>query len=85
MAAKSGPHPCLSQSRKVNANIVYIIFTDVSTFVFFTRYTCTICCGGGALSFLVFWSGKHSFHGAFYVETRIARLSKRQCFKNDCK
>lgn len=82
MATKSGPHPCLSRSHKVNANIIYISFTDMSTFVVFTKYMCTICYGGGALSFLVsFGPGKHSFHGAI----RIARLSKRECFKNDCK
>ena len=51
MATKSGPHPCLSG--KVNVNISYIIFTNVSTLVFFTKCRYTICYRGGTLSFLV--------------------------------
>lgn len=67
MATKSGPHPCLSRSRKVNVNIIYIVFTDMSTFVFFTKYMCTICYGGGALSLLVFLIWENIASTGLYV------------------
>lgn len=66
----------LSRSHKVNANIIHIIFTDMSAFVVFTKYMCTICYGGGALSFLVFfWSRKHKLPRGYTYSEAVKRGS----------
>lgn len=66
MATKSSPHPCLSRSHKVNANIIHIIFTDMSTICSFHQIHVLFAMEEEHfLSFVFFGPGKHSFHGLY--------------------
>lgn len=69
MATKVGPHGCFSLSSKSECKynlFQHLYFSQDKSILFAVEKACFL--------FLLFWSGKNMFHGAYYLDTHVTRF-----------